>query len=422
MMERACAEHADKFVCDTALETGAVGTPVPGTDAAAVQEAFGGAQLGADMLLVESGEGILHTERSKWEPNFAIPSVASLSGRGLTQSEATNRAPEADETNRPYHLRFLREGARRECAESLNAECKEPAVSPNADDDLEAGSGVTVYIVTGSAADPRHDDWPGTSRGSVETSFGPANANSSICATWQGTHIAGLVNGAIHGVAPGARVVIVSASPGCRRPIWMRDYVRALQWVVDDRRAVLRDRVLAPPPAVLVTVPTVPIKRRDIVAVSLLEDLVSVLTDDLRVTAVAAAGDSGDDACEFAPGRMRDVITVAALEVFADARNTTMARPWTQTNFGSCVNAWAQGALVESAQPTARDAAAVYSGTAQAAAITAGAAARFLGQDPGASSAEVRSALTDDLAARDTLLYTRPRTTRAVVQIADPAT
>lgn len=419
-ISEACTINQDVFQCEHVFETGAAGVFARGADRSDVARAFVGAQIGNDVLVTDTGDGTLHTERGMPVPQRALPSVASLTGRGLAEAARVD-APE------PFATAFLREGVRRcreglfdRTADALSACGSRPQVS------TAVAANVTVYVLAGGGTDARHAEWDGAPAGTLEHGFGPGAPSESVCATWHSTHLAGLINGAVHGVAPAARVVVASASPGCRRALPIIRYLRALQWIVDERRKALNavqradtDSGRGPVggAAVALVVPLVAIRRHDVVAASLVEDLVRVLVEELRTTVITGAGDAADDACAFTPARMKEAFAVAAVEVTISLRGTIMARPWAGTNFGKCVNGWAPGSHIESAQPTARNSLAVYSGTAQAAALTAGAAARFLAVAPWSQPAAVRAALTADRAARDTLIYSRPKTTRAVVQV-----
>ena len=121
------------------------------------------------------------------------------------------------------------------------------------------------------------------------------------------------------------------------------------------------------------------------------------------------------DACQYSPGRMKRVVTVAGLEL-VQVSGSTLAKPWEQSNYGSCTDIWAPGAWIESAFAPGRTSTQVYSGNPQAAALVAGVAAIILSKDPGATPAEVANTLFA-WSSESLLMYNRPKTTRRVLQV-----
>jgi hypothetical protein len=89
------------------------------------------------------------------------------------------------------------------------------------------------------------------------------------------------------------------------------------------------------------------------------------------VTVVVSAGNEGEDACDFTPAHVNELITVGATDG-SDQR-------WYYSNYGSCVDLFAPTILA--------------GGTSTAAALVSGASAAYLEMHPSASPSTVASAL-----------------------------
>jgi len=76
------------------------------------------------------------------------------------------------------------------------------------------------------------------------------------------------------------------------------------------------------------------------------------------VVLVAAAGNSNQDACNFSPARVNEVITVGAIDEKDDKAF--------YSNYGKCVDIWAPGSNIKSAGITGPSATSVLSGTSMA--------------------------------------------------------
>jgi hypothetical protein len=101
---------------------------------------------------------------------------------------------------------------------------------------------------------------------------------------------------------------------------------------------------------------------------------------------VAAAGNSGADACNFSPARAPSALTIGATE-----KNDAQA---SYSNFGRCVDMYAPGSGITSAWISGSTATRTISGTSMAAPHVAGLAARLQQAQPGITVSEISSTLT----------------------------
>jgi hypothetical protein len=101
--------------------------------------------------------------------------------------------------------------------------------------------------------------------------------------------------------------------------------------------------------------------------------------------AVAAGNNAGASACGYSPASVTDALTVAGT-----GGDDVQA---TYSNLGSCVDLYAPGTNIYAAINTSDTAVQLNSGTSQAAAFVAGAAALYLQGNPGASPSTVAGAI-----------------------------
>lgn len=222
------------------------------------------------------------------------------------------------------------------------------------------GQGTHVYVVdTGVLLS--HPELAGRATApfsAVDDAYAQTDCNG------HGTHVAGLVAGATVGVAPGATVHSVRALD-CSGVGGVSGLVAALEWVQAHHES----------PAVVVVGVTAGLST------ALSEAVANTVA--AGVTVVAPAGNSGVDACGTLPAAAPGVIAVGA----TDAQDAVSAF----SNQGRCVSLFAPGQDVTSAWNDGSYRTA--SGTSQAAAEVAGAAALFLQLHPGAAPATVGDAL-----------------------------
>jgi hypothetical protein len=105
------------------------------------------------------------------------------------------------------------------------------------------------------------------------------------------------------------------------------------------------------------------------------------------VVLVVAAGNDFNDACGDSPGRVPNAITVGASD-------SSDARSWF-SNFGTCLDIFAPGSDITSAWNTGDSATNTIGGTSMASPHVAGVAALYLQSNPGATVAQVRTAIVN---------------------------
>ena len=383
------------FECWDLFETGFVGVPKHGFSEADVAEKIGMVEVGND-ILQDSNRGVLHMEETMpFAPRIAPRgcSISSVHRQALPEPAedmrpgVVNSSTLAMQTNAPYHLAFLHDRWQRMCTDRNGTMACPPLGSFAAPNSAEH---TTIYVL-GTNINSAHMDLAGRVS---DYRFLIDEEDPCECTKWQGTHAAALSAGLIHGVAKGAFVVPVVVKPGCHDDLTVRHVVRGLQWVVETRRSGRQSG-----PAVLLSTVHVNAQRNDTVAIRMMEDLLKVLAD-MNVTVVAAAQSMSADECLVSPGRMPGAITVGGAEVYVDDDNQFGARPWPISNYGECVDIWAQSSMLESAFSPDFDSTSVYSGTVHAAALVAGVAALVAEDLPNLGPEEVRRELMK-MASRD---------------------
>jgi subtilisin family serine protease len=225
------------------------------------------------------------------------------------------------------------------------------------------GAGVHAYIID-SGIRRTHAEFGGRVAGgysSIADAYGPDGCH------WHGTHVAGIVGGAVYGVAKGVTLHSVRAYD-CNGVGTTTSILAAVDWVTATHSG----------PSVAVMAISGP-------ASSALNSAVQSSINSGVTYAVAAGNNAGADACGYSPASVTDAITVAGIGG-ADAQAT-------YSNVGSCVDLYAPGTQIYSAINTTDTAIQLNSGTSQAAAFVAGAAALYLQGNPGASPSAVAGAI-----------------------------
>ncbi|WP_230688685.1 S8 family serine peptidase [Micromonospora sp. WMMC415] len=227
------------------------------------------------------------------------------------------------------------------------------------------GAGVHAYVLD-SGIRSTHNDFGG--RATRDADFVGDGQNGNDC-HGHGTHVAGTVGGAAHGVAKGVRIHAVRVLNCANSGQWSW-FVSGVDWVIANgaRPAVINASLggggnTAADAAV----------NRAVTA---------------GIPVVVAAGNDNADACGFSPARVPAAITVANA-TSADARSGT-------SNFGRCVDLFAPGAGITSAGIASDTATAVFSGTSMASPHVAGTAAKIRQRSPSSTPAQIATMIINE--------------------------
>jgi subtilisin family serine protease len=250
------------------------------------------------------------------------------------------------------------------------------------------GRGVTAYVVD-SGVLARHADLAGR----VRSGFSAVDdgRGTEDCAG-HGTHVAGTIGGAEHGVANAVGLVAVRVLD-CEGSGETSAVIAGIDWVARDHRA---------------GAPAVANLSLEGPGSASVDAAIRGLVDD-GVTVSVAAGNEDKDACGSSPAREPSVLTVAATG--RDDRRASFS------NHGKCVDLFAPGVDIVSDWYTSPTATKELSGTSMASPHVAGAAALMLGADPTLKPAQVADKLLSTATAdvvggrsdtKDRLLYVAP--------------
>jgi subtilisin family serine protease len=220
------------------------------------------------------------------------------------------------------------------------------------------GAGVTAYIID-TGIETSH--WEFGGRASVGADY--VGGNGQDC-NGHGTHVAGTVGGANYGVAKSVGLVSVRVF-GCSGGSQWSTIIAAIDWV----------RYYHVKPAVA----NLSLGGG---AMQSVDDAIQNLVN-AGVTVAVAAGNNGQNACNYSPARASAALTVGA-------SNSSDYQAWF-SNWGSCVDLYAPGEQVTSAWLYGGTN--TIDGTSMATPHVAGAAALYLQGNPTASPATVGSAI-----------------------------
>ncbi|MDQ8703695.1 S8 family peptidase [Streptomyces sp. LHD-70] len=227
-----------------------------------------------------------------------------------------------------------------------------------------AGEGVTAYVID-TGVRISHKDFEGR----AEHGFDAVdNDDSADDGNGHGTHVAGTIAGASHGVAKKAKIVAVRVlddnGSGTTEGV-----VAGIDWVTENHQGP------------------------SVANMSLGGGADEALDEAVRksiaagVTYGVAAGNESSDAGQGSPARVKEAITVAS------STNTDEQSDF--SNFGEVVDIYAPGSDITSAWNTGDDATNTISGTSMATPHVVGAAAVYLGGHQDATPEQVATALSE---------------------------
>ncbi|WP_246042689.1 S8 family peptidase [Streptomyces globosus] len=214
------------------------------------------------------------------------------------------------------------------------------------------GRGVTAYVID-TGINTAHREFGGRARAGYN---GVLLERAADC-NGHGTHVAGVLGGAVHGVAKEASLVAVKVA-NCRGSGKLSSVLRGIEWMVRDAA-----RAKGTPAVANMSMGG---KRSRALDTAVTRAVAA------GITFTVAAGNAGRNACSHSPSRVPAALTVGASDA-ADRRASF-------SNHGSCVDLSAPGVSVTSAWKGSETALARASGTSMAAPHVAGAAALLLAQ------------------------------------------
>lgn len=230
----------------------------------------------------------------------------------------------------------------------------------------KAGEGVTVYVLD-TGARFNHTDYEGrvtSGRDTVDEDDDSADCQG------HGTHVTGTVLSKTWGVAKKARGVAVRVL-NCQGSGSESEILAGMDWVRSNAKkpAVVNFSIGCGQPC---DIPSFDSGVRNLVSSG--------------VQFVQAAGNSGQDACNFSPQKVTEAITVGNSEQ-NDARAGT-------SNYGRCLDLFAPGTSITSTTMDGQSG--QKTGTSMASPHVAGAAALYLSCNPTATPQQVRDGLVSN--------------------------
>jgi len=230
-------------------------------------------------------------------------------------------------------------------------------------DDRNFQGANTISYIVDTGIDSTNTDFEGRVRSGYDAIQGVGSY--SDC-NGHGTHVAGIVGSKTFGVAKQTALVPVRVL-NCDGEGSYSSVIAGLNWIAATHR---------PGDAAVVNM------SLGGVTSSTLDEAVSNLFSK-GITVVVAAGNDNDNACSYSPARAPEAITVGAT-----GSMTSLDERASYSNFGSCLDIFAPGTSIPSTWLGAQTYNTI-SGTSMAAPHVAGLIARFIGQYPGLTPAQI---------------------------------
>lgn len=248
------------------------------------------------------------------------------------------------------------------------------------------GEGVTAYVID-TGVNIEHTDFEGRATHGFDAVDGDDDATDG---NGHGTHVAGTIAGADHGVAKKANVVAVR--------------------VLDDNGSGTTEGVIAGVDWVTENAdgPSVANMSLGGGADEALDAAVQA-SIEAGVTYSLAAGNDSSDAGQGSPARVEEAITVAS-STDADEQSDF-------SNYGSVVDIYAPGSDITAPWIGGPDEVETISGTSMAAPHVAGGAVLFLADNPDATPADVEAGLVE-AGTKDAITNPGPDTANVLLNVA----
>jgi len=236
------------------------------------------------------------------------------------------------------------------------------------------GGGVQVYVCD-TGVRTTHEDFGTRAKFGVSFTGESSNADGN----GHGTHCAGTVAGAMHGVARSAGIIAVKVlnNAGSGQYSWI---ISGINWVLSDGSAV---------------------NNQKIISMSLGgtggESMQPAVDAAFRagIMVVVAAGNSNANACNYTPAKFPNCFTVGSTDRGTSGGTQVDIRS-SFSNIGTCVDIFAPGSLITSAWYTSDTATNTISGTSMACPHVAGYAAVLRSQHRSLTPDEIQALILED--------------------------